>query len=719
MEAVAAALSVVVAGREEVVRREAAREAGAVAGAWRERAGVLAARLGEAGALLREADARLAASEAERQRVAARAVELQAALAGEMGAVAAEAAAHEALVHAVEGAERSAAEARTAAAGHEAAAARVQALYVGACDRLEWYQERAGVLLFFSLAAGVFDNVLSYLPPASIASLAATCVPMHARIAAAAAAAASAARGAAVARPSGGSGSDAASAAGTPEGALTAPAAVPAHSHAQAHHTHSAGGFSPEYSDVRSTISGSSGGAGGATRLPRHPRYPPRLGRAAPHPPPDYHLLSGAPPSAAAAAAASAAAAGHGRAAEGSRSGSTSSAGRDAAPLPHHGTSKPARGGILSSIFGGGGNGSGSGGGNGGGGGATGGSHGTPPRTAAVHGAHHSHSSSHLGDAGGEELPRGIGLDYRQASVLLARVRAAEGAAVAAQDAMSDMATKLEALETVRDFLRKRQAECEAAAEAAAAERDVAINQKNIDRVTLGYLVEQNTALERRLGEVARASEAAAGRAAEADRRSAELEAQVTSLETRLLAAALAPPPAAAPVPAPSPPASSAAAAAADDRAASLARQVHVLEEALRAAQAEVLEARAHGSSSGGSSGAAGGGGGRRTSLLVSHASVGGDGDHAGSSGGGGAGSTVAELAALSHDALVERVLALEAEREAADGVAMGKLRALAMEVRRLRAERDDAGGVSSRGVVTTAPAARPPLASATGGGRT
>ena len=508
MEAVAAALSVVVAGREEVVRREAAREAGAVAGAWRERAGVLAARLGEAGALLREADARLAASEAERQRVAARAVELQAALAGEMGAVAAEAAAHEALVHAVEGAERSAAEARTAAAGHEAAAARVQALYVGACDRLEWYQERAGVLLFFSLAAGVFDNVLSYLPPASIASLAATCVPMHARIAAAAAAAASAARGAAVARPSGGSGSDAASAAGTPEGALTAPAAVPAHSHAQAHHTHSAGGFSPEYSDVRSTISGSSGGAGGATRLPRHPRYPPRLGRAAPHPPPDYHLLSGAPPSAAAAAAASAAAAGHGRAAEGSRSGSTSSAGRDAAHLPHHGASKPARGGILSSIFGGGGNGSG-GSGNGGGG-AThgsggGGSHGTPPRTAAVHGAHHSHSSGHHGDAGSEELPRGIGLDYRQASVLLARVRAAEGAAVAAQDAMSDMATKLEALETVRDFLRKRQAECEAAAEAAAAERDVAINQKNIDRVTLGYLVEQNTDLERRLGEAARA----------------------------------------------------------------------------------------------------------------------------------------------------------------------------------------------------------------------
>lgn len=74
--------------------------------------------------------------------------------------------------------------------------------------------------------------------------------------------------------------------------------------------------------------------------------------------------------------------------------------------------------------------------------------------------------------------------------------------------------------------------------------------------------------------------------------------------------------------------------------------------------------------------------------MLTAAASVSGDGE-----GGSASRSTAAELAALPHDALVDRVLAAEADREAADGIAMGKLRALAAEVRRLRSEREEPGG--------------------------
>jgi hypothetical protein len=104
--------------------------------------------------------------------------------------------------------------------------------------------------------------------------------------------------------------------------------------------------------------------------------------------------------------------------------------------------------------------------------------------------------SAQPGTPSTDQLPRGMALDYESASRLLSRLQAA-GAQVAAQkQVILDLTEKLRTADTVKDFLSKAVAEKEEAAKAAMMARDALIAQAGIDREVLSFLDDKSTELE-------------------------------------------------------------------------------------------------------------------------------------------------------------------------------------------------------------------------------
>jgi hypothetical protein len=85
----------------------------------------------------------------------------------------------------------------------------------------------------------------------------------------------------------------------------------------------------------------------------------------------------------------------------------------------------------------------------------------------------------------------GSGLDYRQATVLLLRLKQAEAAVAQSRLASQDLQEKLKTIETVRNFLKTRLETVESELKSTTTDRDQAMVQRIVDRKTLNYLDER------------------------------------------------------------------------------------------------------------------------------------------------------------------------------------------------------------------------------------